>query len=373
MCKCAQAAPKIRPTGDTTSDQEMNFMRSDLQWIIDRLMREPGHIGAVKGYLNSRLDKSARATDASTTFKDATPLGKVATDEPFVLTRLISSSGLRAQDLDKARGYDPDSLKNLFFWGVGAQPGLVLPQECANKQIMALVLNRRAKEVGDRLRKVAFGAGMSSDGAIDWKAVGPYAMTMEGGKLTKVVSRPSQDETTVPANINITADYVLGNAHSETKARFVYGLVKIFVHELFASGTGPHTLAMKMLSGKSAVFNKIVTEEVTAHAEREREASKGIVRIDPDLGDFGSARKKGEERESSREGQGRLDPGGRSVLRAPLVMRSTYRSGARPHRAITIRSRSPRTPWILSAGGRPQRRNCWCGGPACALQAPGDR
>lgn len=49
MCKYAQAAPKIRPTGDTTADQEMNFMRSDLQWIIDRLMREPGHIGAVKG------------------------------------------------------------------------------------------------------------------------------------------------------------------------------------------------------------------------------------------------------------------------------------------------------------------------------------
>lgn len=231
-----------------------------------------------QGYLNSRLDKSANATDASTTFKDAASLGKVATDEPFVLTWLISSSGLRAQDLDKARGYDPDSLKNLFFWGVGAHPGLVLLQECANKQIMTLVLHRRAKEVGDRLRKVALGAGMSSDGAIGWKAVGPYAMTMVGGKLTKVVSRPSQDETSVPANIIITADYVLENAHRETKARFVYGLVKIFVHELFASGTGPHTFAMNMLSGKSAVFNKIVTEDVAAHAEREREASKGIVR-----------------------------------------------------------------------------------------------
>lgn len=306
LCKYAQAAPRIRPTGDTSTDQERNFMRNDLQWVIDRLLREPGHVVAVKGYLAERLDKSANASDTSTTFKDATTLGKVATDEQFVLTWLIKNSGLRAQDLDKARGYDPDALKNLFFWGVGAQPGLSLPQDCGSKQIMTLVLDKRAKDVGNRLEHIALDAGMSSDGAIDWKVVGPYDMHMAGGKLVKVVSRPSKDETTIPSNISITADYTLENAHSETKARFVNGLVKIFVHELFPAGSGPHRLAMKMLTGKSAVFNKIVTDEVQAHCAREREAAKGIVRADPDLEDFGNARKKARNERASEKARAAL-------------------------------------------------------------------
>lgn len=252
MCKYAWGAPRIRASGDTSQDQENNFARHDFQWIVGRLVREPEHITAVEGYLTSRADKSKSARGTGATFKDSTSLEKVAADEKYIVAWLAQNSKLRSQDLDRARAYDPDCMTNPFYSGVGATLGLVLPADRASRKLMALALDRRAQEVGERLKNIAVSHGMEENGASSWVKAGPCEVMVAGGKLTKLKFRPDIKETSPPATITITADFALENAHSESKAQFVCGLNQFCVQDLFASGTWPEAAAMKMLSIKSA-------------------------------------------------------------------------------------------------------------------------
>lgn len=107
-------------------------------------------------------------------------------------------------------------------------------------------------------------------------ATTPSSTCSSGGQLADRLVAPAsvRQKPIWTVVFGCRAKYVGNRMEHTALNRCMHGVVNIFVREPLPSGSGPHKPAIKMLTGKSAVFNQIVTDEVHAHFKREREAAK---------------------------------------------------------------------------------------------------
>lgn len=288
--KYAAALPKVRPSGDAGLDQEHGVIRKEMVALVDMLLRHPEHVQPTKGWLEARIERLQSAKAEGEYFTDVSTLTKLMTDEAFIVGAVMRNSKLTKADLEKVKAYDSDGVKQLFQVMLEASAGLQIPQEMLSKQVANMVVDRRAAQVGNRLKNVAMGKGVLGSGKVIWTEIGPYGLHVRENKVVKIIHRFSGCEVDPGDEVTLTTEYVIDAAHSAMKARAIKGMNKYWMHEFFSPGTGPHHKDLKAITGKSAALQALVKEVEDILAEAARNANQGKEEVD--LDDFGKERKR---------------------------------------------------------------------------------
>lgn len=271
-------------------DQENDVIRKEMIQLVDLLLRHPQHVQPTKGWLESRIDRLNNTKDDSDYLKDVSSLAKLMADETFIVAAVMRNSGLSKADMEKIKSYDGDAVKQLFQVMIEATVGLHIPQEMLSKQVANMVIDRRAEQVGNRLKKVRMSKGVAPNGKVLWSEIGPCGLVLEGDRVVKIVHRYTNTEQVVPEEVSLTKQFVIESGHSAMKAKAVRGMTKYLLHEFFPSDAGPNDKLHKPITGKSAILQNFVTEVQDCLAEAARGANQGKEKVD--LDDFGVERKR---------------------------------------------------------------------------------
>lgn len=143
---------------------------------------------------------------------------------------------------------------------------------------MSLAMVARANSVGSRLAKVT-DASIGDRGEIQWLTIGAYDIVeVDKNDMVRVVKHTfSGDQARVPNHVIVNDDFALECNWSDQKACFVYSKTKHYISSFFGDGCGPHK--DKFISGKSAVFQHIVKQEVLKLERKAQEAKVGKVEL----------------------------------------------------------------------------------------------
>ena len=264
------ACPKVRRTGDSMVDGERDDVRNDLMALVEKLVRNPEHIGPVRGHLESRMRRVAENPDDADSFAVVTTVAKL--DENWMAMFVMAHSKMTAAGLERAKAYDADSILHLFVFLTNCAPGLALPALCRSKLVATRAFSKRAAVAGNRLADVD-DKYILGDGKVDWGRIGVYVLVMDkSGRAIKLRHRPTGHVVVLSSKTYIDNTFDLEANYNDMKCRAVDGgpnRVPLAVQ--FLDGSGPNKC--KQLTGKCKAFSSLVDAVVQEHESQQREAA----------------------------------------------------------------------------------------------------
>lgn len=289
VAKFASQVPKVRKESETLNGMDHSMIREKLVLLLDNLIKHPDEIVAAESYVASKLRKRANGSCGDVEhWEIVTTLGRM--DEDYIATFLMRHSRMTKAGLERSKVYDNDAVRQLFYFLLNATSGLVLPPECVSKAVFGAACDKRAAEVGNRLKGVTDKDAFDGQGRIKWEVIGAYELVWqvqgENKYIHQVRHRPTDETVQVQETVHITPGFNLEFPWSDGKARATCGPSKYPLQDLFGANAGP--LAKKTISGKSKVFYDFVNAAVREEHEQKRARAVLVEQT----ADIGGARKK---------------------------------------------------------------------------------
>lgn len=188
------------------------------------------------------------------------PIDLRSVDQEWLCAWLVESSSLSAQALTDIMQKDSEAALQLLEYFTSLGLGLRLGKAFQSKVLTAIVLDRRIKMVGDRLVTFKWPFLKCPRGhGINWKEVGVYYVEFSAqGICTKILHRPTGDETAPMAHTVVTQDFALVGNWSDWGARLLLAPADYHIHQFFGENKGPRK--HKQWSGSSKEFADLVAE-----------------------------------------------------------------------------------------------------------------
>lgn len=237
FCAVAERIPKIARTGNLKEDNRQQMLRDSYVKVVDGLWKEPQHILAMAAYLD-QLRQGEKHTEKRATPKNTT----IRTiDEVWIAGFLKDALHWQQQDLELIKAAEPDALRHLLIFGLGAALPTKVPDECRGQQVLAAALKMRLKAAGARLANIGgFAQFADASGTVDWKQHGVFRLNWNGAKVESVAHRPTGDQAVIPAHVNITDQFVLLSNWDDNQAKVEFLPSRYNVASLFDEGKGAH-------------------------------------------------------------------------------------------------------------------------------------
>ena len=265
VIKFATTCPKVRRTPSRAVDDENERKRAKLVELVGLCLKNSDHIADTLDYMQERIVRQNPLKSVVANplyFGELTTLAKV-NDFTWLANYLISRSKLTMNDLQLMKSFDPMSIKHLICRDTHVSLGVMLPVECKEKALLARVLSILGEKNGNCLADVALKAGVTEDGKVLWKEVGPYSFTKENDHVTAIAYKSHENESVDVRAEEISSKWKLMEAWNQEKARFVNGSKELVIESLFARKTGPHR--KPYIKGSRSVLHVTVDEIVMSH------------------------------------------------------------------------------------------------------------
>lgn len=276
----AGKVPKIRKTGNTARDYELELDRANLVEAISLLERYPAHRASCVAHLRNiiRQNEQVEGHSPDACFKEVSSLARI--DDHWLAAFLSSHSKLSVKEVGLMKTFDAESPKHLMSFAMAASAALKLPDPCIVKSVLNIACSARIAEVGDRLAQFSVGvdACVLPTGQVNWGKCGAYRLVFEGNRAARIVHRPTTDAFEIDADIHITEDFVLKEFWSDLAASVEKGPRKYKCADFFPKPTGPHR--HKILTGKSDIFHTHVNNAVAKHSQAQEALAKDTLSCD---------------------------------------------------------------------------------------------
>lgn len=179
----------------------------------------------------SNDEKFAKITTLSGLYKD---------NADFVVVLLMNLSGWSLADVTKCIKKSVDNGLHLLEYATQIPVDTKLPQELTVRAVMTEVLEKRATEMGDRLRKFKAAQGMMGDASLNW-AKGVYTLHVQDAKILRI--QHAGGDVADITSYGLTTDYNLQNNWSDFRAILERKpLPAVNLSKFFPKGQGPHSL-----------------------------------------------------------------------------------------------------------------------------------
>lgn len=275
----AKKVPNIKKTNVASVDMRLQIERDALITVIDTLSKDYSLLEKTYGFLKRESAKQSR--EQTTEGIDAPPFPAAYTYLAKLPSYWYCSWIVRA-----SKGYctktiyenielkDPENLRRAFDFFTCTNSGHAWPAAALDKVVLERMMDRRAKDVGDRI-KGWFQVALRQDSSIDWTKGGPY--TIEWAPSTDraiSVKHISGERAFIPDHIVIDKSFQLDFGWCDVRAQVSKPPSVIKLIDLFCDlRRPPHN---QLLSKKADELVRIADSFAREVADMRLEAKPGF-------------------------------------------------------------------------------------------------
>jgi hypothetical protein len=246
LAALAMKVPKVRLTGDLTTDTRKSIERDAFVRIVDKLSKYPQYIMHLHGIMLSQ--------DLTADGSLAQPLGKLDWTGNYSNLSKIPKTWVAQYLMNRARALgveltqtllnkleeeSVDNLRVLFSFETQTTLTLSFPTPCHDKHIASKTFNSRAAQVGSRLKSFIQAGGISATGALDFSKGGCYELIFDEASARCVgVKHCTGEEAAVPQHVLITPSFDLVDNHLDHLARVELPPCNYYLMDFFKAVTG---------------------------------------------------------------------------------------------------------------------------------------
>lgn len=265
--------PKPKKSGNRIADDDAASVHSCFEDLVSVCNLRREHVMPLWFKLQDRVvaDMETEAAQAQGAILFEKPMGALrGMDEEWLLDWIVKRSGMSVTKLMNAKRQDPETVFQLASMELQLSLQFRLGEGLRLKEVCYITFNKRAEDMGGRLKKFVAAAGTSpfcKNGQVDWK-FGCYALQFDKQKLVKVTHRSSGAVADVSTE-SFTADWILEHNWSDSDAQLRKGKfppVKVALFFDEKEKEGPH--ANPAMKAKSKSWQQLV-EECTKQFEEE--------------------------------------------------------------------------------------------------------
>lgn len=289
----AQKVPKVLKTGDAFKDQQRTITRKKFVTLIDKCMQHPQFISSMldtmEDFMQCATEEEMRPQEALQTSSNTC----IKTlDEGWLASFVASTTGFDEDQLQRAKQYDPDSIRHMACKCLNAELSLKLTDDCNDPVVLTKVFQHFAAECPNKLKSwQADKVFVGNSGNLNWPVVGVYKFHWcdEAKVYASLEHTPSGDIIDIRSNALTRQMEVMDNWSASRAKIFTHSNQRagLLLKDFFPKSQGPHRV--KPMQGRCKKFMDQVDVEVRKMKEVKKQHLKSEMTRMPSFGKDGAA------------------------------------------------------------------------------------